>query len=300
MRSVCRGGPVMTELLFGINVSTSAAPGRDPVADAQVAEGLGFDFVSASDHPAGTQPTFETWTLLAWMAAATHRIRLASRVLGVPFRPPALVAKMAESLDRLSGGRLILGLGGGASNEELRAFGVRAPSDRDKVDGLDEAIRVMRGVWTQPTFSFEGRHYRTDHAELEPKPARAIPVWLGTFGNRALAVTGRLADGWIPSLQMAPPERVPAMRDRLFAAALEAGRQEEDITCVYNMQVRVDPNGDARPHVVSGSVDAVVERLLAFVELGFSAMNFLTVGPDEHEQAHRLALEVIPAVRAAA
>src|SRR5439155_27087875 len=77
-------------LLFGLNVSTSAAPGADPVAAARAAEALGFDFVSASDHPAGTQPPYETWTMLAWIAAGTSTIRVATRVLGVPFRSPAM------------------------------------------------------------------------------------------------------------------------------------------------------------------------------------------------------------------
>jgi alkanesulfonate monooxygenase SsuD/methylene tetrahydromethanopterin reductase-like flavin-dependent oxidoreductase (luciferase family) len=78
--------------------------------------------------------------MLTWIAAATSRIRIATRVLGVPYRPPAMVAKMAESLDRLSGGRLILGLGGGYSDAEFRAFGLTVPSPRDKVDGLQEAV----------------------------------------------------------------------------------------------------------------------------------------------------------------
>src|SRR5947207_13744300 len=191
----------MTDLLFGLGLSTSARPGTDPAADARRAEDLGFDFVSASDHPCGSQPTYETWTMLSWIAARTSRIGVATRVLGVPYRPPAVVAKMAETLDRLSGGRLILGLGGGYSDDEFRAFGLGAFSPRDKVDGLEEAIRIARGLWSEREFTFSGRLYRTDRAELEPKPAHRIPIWLGTYGPRALALTGRLAEGWIPSLR---------------------------------------------------------------------------------------------------
>src|SRR5689334_19611321 len=106
----------MTDLLFGLGVSTTAARGSDPVAAAVVAERLGFDFISAADHPCGEQPSFETWTMLSWIAARTSRIRIATRVLGVPYRNPAMTAKMAETFDRLSGGRLILGLGGGHSD----------------------------------------------------------------------------------------------------------------------------------------------------------------------------------------
>jgi alkanesulfonate monooxygenase SsuD/methylene tetrahydromethanopterin reductase-like flavin-dependent oxidoreductase (luciferase family) len=287
----------MTRLLFGLNVSTSAASDADPVGDARLAEALGFDFVSASDHPSGIRPTFETWTMLAWIAAGTARIKVASRVLGVPYRPPAMVAKMAESLNRLSGERLILGLGGGYSDDEFRAFGLRVPSPRDKVDGLEEAVSIIQGLWTEPGFTFSGRLYGTDAAALEPKPEHRIPIWLGTFGDRALALTGRLADGWIPSYELAPPERVVGMRERVLRSAHEAGREPEEITCVYNLEVRVDERAAPRSGVVSGSAEVVADRLCGFVKLGFTAMNFIPSGPGADEQIERLAKEVIPAVR---
>jgi probable F420-dependent oxidoreductase len=289
----------MTALLFGVNLSTSAAPGADPQRDATAAERLGFDFVSASDHPSGTHPTYETWTMLAWVAAATSQIRIATRVLGVPYRPPAMVAKMAETLDRLSDGRLILGLGGGYSDEEFRAFGLTVPSPRDKVDGLAEAVDIARGLWSQRRFTYHGRLYHTDAAELEPKPDHRIPIWLGTYGKRALALTGRLADGWIPSLGYAPPDRAVVMRERVLAAARDAGRDPDQITCAYNLEIRVDDRPDTAPSVVAGPAEAVAERLVGLVKLGFTAMNFMPVGPGTDEQAERLAREVVPAVRAA-
>jgi probable F420-dependent oxidoreductase len=289
----------MTALLFGVNLSTSAAPGADPRRDATAAERLGFDFVSASDHPSGTHPTYETWTMLAWVAAATSRIRIATRVLGVPYRPPAIVAKMAETLDRLSDGRLILGLGGGYSDEEFRAFGLTVPSPRDKVDGLAEAVDIARGLWSQRRFTYHGRLYHTDAAELEPKPDHRIPIWLGTYGTRALALTGRLADGWIPSLGYAPPDRAVVMRERVLAAARDAGRDPDQITCAYNLEIRVDDRPDTAPSGVAGPAQAGAERLVGLVKLGFTAMNVMPVGPGTDEQAERLAREVVPAVRAA-
>jgi alkanesulfonate monooxygenase SsuD/methylene tetrahydromethanopterin reductase-like flavin-dependent oxidoreductase (luciferase family) len=263
------------------------------------AEEQGFDFVSASDHPSSGHPTLETWTLLSWIAANTTRIGVATRVLGVPNRPPPVVAKMAETLDRLSGGRLILGLGGGASDEEFKAFGLRVPTARDKVDGLEEAIRITRGLWSEPSLTFDGGHYRTELAELEPKPNRRIPIWLGTFGPRALRLTGRLADGWIPSLDLAPPERVPAMLEQISRGAREAGRDPGDITLAYNMEIRIDERGENGSHVVTGSADAVAEQLISFTKLGFTAMNFQPQGPGRNEQIERVASEVIPAVRKA-
>jgi probable F420-dependent oxidoreductase len=287
----------LAEAQFGVNISTSA-PGGDPVAAARRAEELGLDFVSASDHLHSGSATFEPWTLLSWIAAETSRVRVATRVLAVPYRHPAVVAKMAQTLDRLSGGRLILGLGGGYSDEEFAAFGLGVPAPRDKIDGLEEAIRIARGLWSEPSFTFEGRLYRTKGAELEPKPDHRIPIWLGTYGDRALALTGRLADGWIPTLELAPPERVTAMRDRVLTAARGAGRDPEEITCVYNLDIRIDERAEASPTVVSGAPDAVAEQLLGFLKLGFTALSFLPVGPGEDEQVERLAREVLPAVRA--
>lgn len=287
-------------MLFGLNVPASAAPGADPVALARLAEELGFGFVSTADHPCGDEPTYETWTMLSWIAASTSRISVATRVLGLPYRPPPMVAKMAETLDRLSGGRLILGLGGGYSDAEFAAFGLGTWSPRDKVDGLAEAVGIIRGLWTQPGFTFDGTHFRTERADLEPKPGHRIPIWLGTFGTRALAVTGRLADGWIPSLGYAPPGELAAMRARVLAAAAAAGRDPGQFTCALNLQVQVDERPDADPPVVAGPPAAVAGQLAAFVRAGFTALNFIPAGRPIAEQAERLAREVLPEVVAVA
>ena len=282
-------------MLFGINLPTSS--GADPVAHARAAEALGFDFVSANDHPSGNDPTNEVWTMLAWIAAHTSRIAVAPRVLGIPYRPPAIVAKMAETLDRLSGARLILGLGGGARDDAMRAFGAGAIGAGEKMERLEEAIRVMRGLWTEKEFTFEGAHYRTERATLEPKPERRIPLWLGTYGPRGLALVGRFADGWIPSYELAPPEVARAMRESILDAAGEAGRDAHEITCVYNMEIHVG-RALSRPGIVSGTAEEVAEQLAGFARLGFTAMNLIPWGPDVDEQRELLARDVIPAVRA--
>lgn len=299
-RSSAPAPSAASSLRYGLNISTSAEPGSDPVADARRAEELGFDFVSASDHPCTEHPTMETWTMLSWIAAATSTIGVATRVLGVPYRNPALVAKMAETFDRLSGGRLVLGLGGGYSDEEFRAFGMPVPTARDKVDGLAEAVRITRGLWSERAFTFHGRLHRTTEAHLEPKPERRIPIWLGTFGPRALDLTGRVADGWIPSLGFAPPEQARAMRARVLAAAADAGRDPAEITCAYNVGVRIDARAGDDPGMVSGPPGHVVETLLGFIEMGFTTLNFMPTGPGQDEQVERLAREVLPELRKAA
>lgn len=286
------------QLTFGAGVSTSAEPGADPVAEARTAEDLGFDFVSASDHPSGQHPTFETWTMLTWIAASTSRIAVASRVLSLPFRSPALVAKMAESLDRLSQGRLILGLGAGYADPELEGFGLPVPTARQKLDGLTDAMHIMRGLWSEPAFTYSGTVHRTSAADVEPKPGRPIPIWLGAFGDRALAITGRQADGWIPTLGYAPADQLAIMRGKVLAAAEAAGRDPGDITCVLNAEVRVGDGPD--PDALTGSPAEIAERLRGFIAAGFTGFNFMPAGPRPAEQLERIAKEVVPALRGTA
>ena len=281
------------ELIFGVNVPASAGPGADPVGVAQAAERLGYDFVSTADHPCGHDPSYETATLLTWIAARTSRIKIASRVLGVPFRRPAMVAKLAASLDLLSGSRFILGLGAGYVDEEIAALGGPALSPGEKIDGLTEAIQVIRGAWTQSGYTQHGGQYSVQDLEMEPKPSRPVPIWLGTFGPRALAVTGHLADGWIPSLGYMPTEESPAMRARIDAAAEAAGRDPAQIRSILNLNIRIDP-ADPQPDMITGSVKQVVSQLQDLVtRYGFTGFNFMIKNPDD---LRRVAEEVIPSL----
>jgi alkanesulfonate monooxygenase SsuD/methylene tetrahydromethanopterin reductase-like flavin-dependent oxidoreductase (luciferase family) len=287
----------MTDLIFGVGVPTSAAPGDDPAGLAQEAERLGYDFVSAADHPCGSNPSYETTTMLTWIAARTSRIKVASRVLAVPFRRPAMVAKLAASLDLLSGGRFILGLGGGYSDQEIAALGGPVLSPAEKIDGLAEAIQITRGAWTQSGFTQDGRHYSVHNLEMEPKPTLPIPVWLGTFGPRALAVTGRLADGWIPSLGYMPVEEIPAMRHRIDAVAEAAGRRPDQIRSILNLSIHIDPYTQPQPDAVTGSANQVVSQLQDLLGLGFTGFNFMTSGPDQIANMQRIAEDVLPILR---
>jgi alkanesulfonate monooxygenase SsuD/methylene tetrahydromethanopterin reductase-like flavin-dependent oxidoreductase (luciferase family) len=231
--------------------------------------------------------------MLAFIAARTSRIGIATRVLGVPYRSPAMVAKMAETLDRLSGGRLILGLGGGSADDEHRAFGLGVRSPAEKVAGLEDAVRIIRGLWSQPQFTYRGKLYHTDAAELEPKPARRIPIWLGTFGPRALKLTGALADGWIPSLGYAPAAELPAMRERVRRAATEAGRSPREVTYALNLTVRIGDQAENPEDAVAGDPEAVAARLAEFQAMGFTTLNLLIGGSERELQVERIAEAVI-------
>lgn len=281
---------VSAKLLIGIGISTATA--ANPLTQARAAEAHGYDFVSASDHPVGSGPSFETPTLLTWIAAHTSRVAVATRVLAVPFRAPALVAKWAASLQELTGGRLILGLGGGHSDEEIAALGGSPLTPRQKVDGLGDAIQIIHGAWTADPFSYAGSVHTVRDLRLSPAPREPIPIWLGTYGPRALAVTGRLADGWIPSIGFAPPQRIPDMLDRIRSAAVAAGRSPDAVRAIYNLPVRLGTG--ARPETVTGTADDIVEQLQAFTELGFTGFNLL---PDT-DQADAVGAELLPALRA--
>ncbi len=219
------------------------------------------------------------------------------RVLGVPFRAPALVAKAAESLDRLSGGRLLLGLGAGGDDSEFRALGLPVRTPAEKVRGLEETVRIVRGLWSEPSLTHRGTIYHTEDAKLEPKPAHRIPIWLGTFGERALEVTGRVADGWIPSRGYVPDEALPAMRARVIVAAGQAGRDPADLTCALNTQVTVDDRHGRHPDEFTGPPAKIVDSVRRYAGLGFTAFNFIPAGDDPAGQVSRLAAEVLPALR---
>ncbi|HUZ81630.1 MAG TPA: LLM class flavin-dependent oxidoreductase, partial [Gaiellaceae bacterium] len=141
------------------------------------------------------------------------------------------------------------------------------------------------------------RLYRTEAADLEPKPQQPIPIWLGTFAPRSLALTGRLADGWIPSLGYATADDLPAMRDRVLAGAGAAGRDPEEITCALNITVRVGETTED-PAIVAGRPEQIVEQLAGLAHIGFSTFNFMPDPAQANEQAMLLAHDVLPALRA--
>ena len=304
----------MNSLLVGVGISDRAAPGDDPVADAVTAEALGYDFVSAFDHPVAnavtaealgygavpadghpvrTYPTYETQTLLTWISARTARVGIVPRVLGVPFRRPALVAKAAESLQRLSGGRLILGLGAGYRDAEIRAVAGPDLTPRAKVDGLQDAIAIIRAAWTQRVASYHGAVYSADDLDLEPKPAKPIPIWLGALGPRGLALTGRLADGWIPFLRFAGPDRIPELLDRIRTASAAAGRPADAVRAVYSVPVRLDPKARTTAGVITGSAADITEQLHSFTELGFTGLDLMP----SRDQLRAVAEDILPALR---
>lgn len=293
------GQRVRFGIVFGFGL---VDPGRI-VADVRQAETLGFDMVSFPDHLHGERPSVEPWIALTWAAAATERITVMPNVLALPYRAPAVTAKMAETLDRLSSGRLVLGLGTGGYDAEFEAFGLAERTPGQKVSALAEALQIVRGLWTDPSVTVDGEHYHVREARIEPRPKRPIPVWLGSYGPRGLRLTGALADGWVPSLGRVDLDQLRAMRSEVRAAAEAAGRDPDEITCAVNLVVAFDGPGDrgtpsatagAAWRPVSGGSEAIAERLICVVEAGFTFLNVVLDDPADRE---RFASEVIPVVR---
>ena len=165
-------------------------------------------------------------------------------VINLPLRPPAVLAKSAASLDVLSGGRVELGIGAGAFWEGVEAMGGPRRTPKQSVDALEEAIAVLRSFWSgDRSVRVEGEHYRVRGARPGPPPAHPIGIWVGAYKPRMLRLTGRLGDGWLPSLggNYLAPEDVPPMQAAVDEAARAAGRDPAAVERAVNVMALEGP-----------------------------------------------------------
>ncbi len=267
-------------LRFGSFITPVNAPPDQPVRLAVLSEQLGLDLVTFQDHP--YQASFlDTWTLLTWVAAQTERIALSGNVLNLPLRQPAVLARSAASLDLLSGGRVSLGLGAGGFWEAIAAMGGRRLAPAQAVDALDQALDVIRGIWDtaeRRPLHAGGDYYRVDGAKRGPAPAHDIPVWIGAYKPRMLALAGRKADGWLPSAPYLQPGDLARGNRLIDEAARAAGRDPREITRLLN--VAPDQSADD----------------LARLALEDGVSTFIVMG-DDPDGLRRFAAEIVPAVR---
>ncbi|WP_082561732.1 LLM class flavin-dependent oxidoreductase [Microbacterium sp. Root61] len=231
-------------LEFGAFITPGAANPEAPVLLSQVAEASGLDLVTFQDHP--YQPSFlDTWTLMSFIAARTESIRIAPNVLNVPLRPPAVIARSAASLDLLSGGRFDLALGAGGFWDAIEAMGGTRLTPGQAVTALEEAIDVIRELWdtSEKRGAFtDGRYHRVHGAKRGPRPAHDVPIWIGAYKPRMLALTGRKGDGWLPSLGYMKPGELAAGNAAIDAAAESVGRDPREIRRLANIgQLAADP-----------------------------------------------------------
>jgi len=280
------------DLTFGAFLTPVAAGASEVVELAQLTDQVGLDLVTVQDHP--YQPSFlDTWTLLSVIAAQTSSVRVVPNVANLALRPPAVLARSAASLDILSGGRVELGLGTGAFWDGIVAMGGAELSPGERVDALEEAIAVIRGLWdtNQRSVRVDGDHHRVVGARTGPSPVHRIGLWVGAYKKRMLELTGRLADGWIPSLGYADPDALNAMNARIDDAAEQAGRSPADIRRLYNINGSFAGSGRG---LLQGPPQAWVEPL-AELTLTEGISGYI-LGGDSADDIRRFAAEVAPAV----
>jgi alkanesulfonate monooxygenase SsuD/methylene tetrahydromethanopterin reductase-like flavin-dependent oxidoreductase (luciferase family)/hemerythrin-like domain-containing protein len=278
------------QLEFGIFPTPDAARSADLLGLVQLAEVEGLELVSVQDHP--YQARFlDTWTLLSVIGARTTSIKVAPNVASLPLRQPVVLAKSAASLDVLTGGRVELGLGAGAFWDAIAAAGGPRRSPGEAVAALEEAVGLVKAFWAGGTVRFEGEHYRAVGLHAGPAPAHEIPVWIGAYKPRMLRLTGRLADGWVPSVGYADPPDLPALAAVVDEAAEAAGRSPSAVKRVYNVVGRFGSGSG----FLQGSPRDWAEQLATLtLEVGMSSY---VLGTDDQDVVRRFAQEVVPAVR---
>jgi alkanesulfonate monooxygenase SsuD/methylene tetrahydromethanopterin reductase-like flavin-dependent oxidoreductase (luciferase family) len=275
------------DVKLGIFVVPDATDPDSTIEQIVAADQVGLDLIGVQDHPYQRR-FFDTWTLLAYAAGRTKRLRLVPDVINLPLRLPSVLAKSAASLDVLSGGRVELGLGAGAFWDAIEAMGGPRRTPSESVDALEEAIAILRGFWSgDRTVNFEGKHHRVKGAKPGPRPAHPIGIWVGALGPRMLRLTGRLADGWLPSLGSGmTAEDAPRMQAAIDEGARAAGRDPAEIERAVNVPAPAgDPGGwaDQLARIATG--------------LDFSTLVVVTPGEDPIGEIRRLGAEVAPRLR---
>ena len=273
---------------------------------ARALEDLGYDSLWFGEHllyrwrERAPRGPWEAWAMLAGIAAATRRIELGPIVACTAFHNPAVLAKRADTIDEISGGRLILGLGAGWNETEFRAFGI--PFDH-RIDRFEEAFTIIRGLLRDGAIDFDGRYYQARDCELLPRGPRAgtggPPLMIGSNGERMLRITAAHVDAW--NSWYADTGNTPAgiapLRDKVDAAARGAGRDPAAIERTVAVQVRM-PGGtgrtmgdsDAKQDVapLQGSPDAIAEELRAYAREGIGHVQ-LVLDPITRESIERFA-----------
>ncbi|QGN49151.1 LLM class flavin-dependent oxidoreductase [Micromonospora sp. WMMD558] len=281
-------------LTFGSFLTPANADPDRVVALAALSEQVGLDLVTFQDHP--YQPAYlDTWTLLSFVAARTSRVRLSPNVTNLPLRPPAVLARSVASLDLLSGGRIELGLGAGAFWDAIEAMGGRRLTPAEGVRALEEAIEVIRQTWDADTrggVRVAGEFHRVVGAKRGPVPAHDVGIWLGAYKPRMLALTGRRADGWLPSLAYLQPGDLARGNAIIDDAAREAGRSPGDVRRLLNVNGRFATVGRGPLH---GPAEQWAEEL-ADLALTDGISTFI-LASDDPDDLRRFAAEVAPAVR---
>lgn len=270
----------MTTPRFGLKVSQHAP--IDTFREVwRIADDTGFDHCWVMDHFATLGPRddgviFETWTMLAAMAQLTTRVRLGCLVVGNTYRHPGVLAKMAVTVDHLSGGRLEFGIGAGWAEGEHAMLGLELGRPGERADRLEESLQILRALWSQPRTTFHGKYYQLTDAVAEPKPLQRPhpPIWIGGSGpKRTLRMAAEYADVWNAAGGSAT--EVAASAAILDQHCADVGR--DPATIRRSVQLRVP------------STDGLADQIRSYREVGVSDFAFILAGPEPVALARDLA-----------
>jgi probable F420-dependent oxidoreductase len=277
-------------------------------------EAIGYDSVWTGDHMSFHNPIHESMTLLASYAPITRKIKLGVGVYLLALRPPAVAAKQAATLDVLSGGRLIFGVGvGGENPKEFELCGV---PHKERGARVNEAIEVVRTLWRDSPASFQGRFTRFESVSIDPKPLQQPPpIWIGGRSDAALARAGRQGDGWMSYVVQA--DRYAQSLDKIRAAAAAARRSMDKFTAAHLVFITIGRDYEAakrawvsvlsrryaqdfeplaKRYGVIGTPEQCAEQLDRFRAAGCSYFVMSAIGEprDERAQLETIAAEIIP------
>jgi F420-dependent oxidoreductase-like protein len=304
---------------FGVTLPQIKRTWDEVRAAATEFDALGFDSVWVCDHlygvPNPALPIHEAWSVLAAVAAITERVELGTLVTPPGFRNPAVLAKQIATVDQISNGRAIAGLGAGWFKPEFEGYGCEFPSLGERMRALDEMAEIMKRMWTEERVTFEGEHARVTDAILEPKPVRRPPILIGGGGERVLmGIVARHADIWnnMAVYQGQLGAKVEALRRRCD----ELDRDFDSLTVSQQCNVVIAEDeetartslekakkiygghmGSLEEHGIWGGPDGVIERIERHIALGCTMFVIELFGRDTRIPARLMAEKVIPAFR---
>jgi alkanesulfonate monooxygenase SsuD/methylene tetrahydromethanopterin reductase-like flavin-dependent oxidoreductase (luciferase family) len=285
---------------FGIFLDPAAAQSATVLDTITLIDELGFDWIGIQDHPYN-RAQLDAMTLIGMGLARTERVRFFPDVATLSLRAPAMLAKQSITLDLLGNGRFELGLGSGAYWDAIQAMGGPRRSPGEAYASLDEAIDILRAAFDGArSVDHQGKIYRLHGWRPGPLPAHRIGIWLGVTGPRAIRLTGRKADGWVPSLAYVPPASARVAMQAIDNAAVAAGRNPADIRRVYNIWGEFT---DAPPAPIDESSGEFAGSPAAWADflthlatsVGFDT--FLFGVPSDSALLRMIATEVLPRVQ---
>ena len=309
------------QIRFGVHAGPQPTSYADYLRLWCEVEAMGYDWASVFDHFVPIQsdplgPCFEGPTLLAAMAAQTSRLRCGMIVTGVTYRHPAIVAKIATTLDHISGGRLEWGMGAGWWELEHHQYHIPLETPARRIRMLGEAAQMLKRLWTEPRTTFRGRHFELNDALSEPKPLqKPLPLWIGGVGEQlTLRVVAESADGW--NTFMLPIEdyrrklsalaahceqvgRDPADIRKALAVGLVIGETETEVSRRAEQMAAVFkvPPDILRGRLLVGTPERVAEQVLAYAELGVGDFLVTTRTPFDYDALRLFIEQVAPLVR---